>query len=62
MFGLFRRDPAEKLRDEYIRKRVEARDFQRNGELISCAEATAEAEALLSRLQELETASASSGH
>lgn len=53
MFNLFRRDPAAKLREEYARKRVEARDFQRNGDLLACAEATARAEAILHQLEEL---------
>ena len=62
MFNLFRRDPSVRLRREYNRKRVEARDFQRNGDLLACAEATAEAEAILRQLEQLEAPESSVRH
>lgn len=56
MFGLFRRDPLEKLRKEYAQKRVEARDLQRNGNIRAYAEMCAAAEDILHQIEEEEQA------
>ncbi|QDT38621.1 DUF6435 family protein [Stratiformator vulcanicus] len=54
MFGLFKTDPIAKLRKEYMRKMEEARDIQRNGDVVKASQLTAEAEEIGRRIDELE--------
>jgi hypothetical protein len=54
MFGLFKKDPAAKLRKEYMKKMEQARDIQRNGDVVKASQLTAEAEELGRQLDELE--------
>ena len=55
MFGLFRKDPAAKLQNEYARLLKKARDIQRNGDVVAAAKVTAEAEAVREKLDALES-------
>jgi len=53
-FGLFRRNPVEKARQEYERKLREARDLQRGGDVVAAAQAHSDADSLLRELEALE--------
>ncbi len=57
MFGLFKKDPAAKLRKEYARKLEEARDAQRSGKIPLYATLSAEAEAIADRIDVLKAES-----
>jgi hypothetical protein len=50
MFGIFKSDPAKKMRNAYHAKLTEAMNAQRNGKIREYSFVTAEAEALKSRL------------
>lgn len=54
MFGLFRTDPTRKLRKDYNRKLEAAMTAQRNGDIKTYSELTAEAEALYAKIQAAE--------
>lgn len=54
MFNLFRKDPVQRLRKEYARCLEQARDLQRNGDIKGCAAKSAQAEALLKQIDEIE--------
>ena len=56
MFGLFKIDPAKKLRDRYNKKLTEAMNAQRSGNIDRFAELTQEAEALAKEIEALEAA------
>lgn len=58
MFGLFKKDPAQKLKADYARLLEKARDIQRNGDVVAAAKTTAEAEQVLRKIEELESADA----
>jgi hypothetical protein len=53
MFGLFKKDPAKKLREQYARLLEEARDLQRAGDIKGFAQKSAEAEEVLKQLEAL---------
>lgn len=53
MFGLFKSDPAKKLRKEYAKKMEKARDVQRSGDLKLYARLMQENEELAKRIEEL---------
>lgn len=52
MFGLFRKDPVKRLQKEFALKRLQARDLQRNGDIIGYANMSAAAEEVLKRLED----------
>ena len=54
MFGLFKRDPAKKVRREYHAMLEKAMHAQRNGNIREYSFLTAEAEALREQLEALE--------
>jgi predicted ATPase len=54
MFGLFKSDPAKKLRKQYSAKLQEAMLAQRNGDIRSYATLSEEAQALWVQLEPLE--------
>ena len=54
MFGLFKQDPARKLKKAYEAKLVEARDVQRSGDVVAAAKLYAEAEKMREELDKLE--------
>ncbi|MGE6791247.1 hypothetical protein SAMN05216206_0821 [Pseudomonas guineae] len=54
MFGLFKNDPAKKLRKQYSAKLEEAMQAQRNGDIRSYATLSEEAQALWAQLEPLE--------
>ena len=54
MFGLFKQDPAKKLRKQYEAKQAEARDVQRSGDVVAAAKLYDEAEQLMKQIEELE--------
>ncbi|MFZ3153031.1 DUF6435 family protein [Pseudomonas sp.] len=54
MFGLFKSDPAKKLRKQYSAKLEEALQAQRNGDIRSYSMLTEEAQALWAQLEPLE--------
>jgi hypothetical protein len=54
MFGLFKSDPAKKLRKQYDAKLEEAMNAQRNGNIRGYAQLSEEAEALWKQLEPLE--------
>jgi hypothetical protein len=56
MFGFFKTDPAKKLKAEYNKLLEEARDLQRKGDIKGYAHKTAEAEALLEKIESLKSA------
>ncbi|MBU1438553.1 MAG: Lacal_2735 family protein [Gammaproteobacteria bacterium] len=56
MFGLFKKDPVKKLRQQYDQKLEQAMLAQRSGNLRLFADLTAESEALWAQLQQLEQA------
>ena len=51
MFGLFKRDNAQKLEKEIARKREQARDVQRSGDLRAYARLIEEIERLETQLE-----------
>jgi hypothetical protein len=53
MFGLFKKDPAKKLQEQYARMLEEARDLQRKGDIKGFAQKSAEAEEILKKIEEL---------
>lgn len=56
MFGLFKTDPAKKLRKQYHAKLEAAMNAQRNGDIRSYSTLTQEADALWRQLEPLEQA------
>ena len=54
MLNLFRRNPIKKLEAEYARKLEEARDVQRNGDIVGYSRIMAEANEILTRIREIE--------
>lgn len=56
MFGLFKNDPAKKLRKQYRAKLEAAMNAQRNGDIRSYSTLTQEADALWRQLEPLEQA------
>ncbi|OBP14826.1 hypothetical protein A5320_14010 [Rheinheimera sp. SA_1] len=54
MFGLFKKDPVKKLRQQYDQKLEQAMLAQRSGNLRLFADLTAESEALWQQVQQLE--------
>ena len=57
MLNWFKRDPVAALQKQYEKLLVEARDLQRNGDIIGFADKTAEAEEVLRQIDELQAAS-----
>ena len=57
MLKWFRKDPVEELKSNYAKLLIEARDLQRNGDIIGFSHKTAEAEALQKEIDELEAVS-----
>lgn len=53
MVKIFKRDPIKKLEAEYKRLLIEARDLQRNGDVLRSAQVTAEAEEIGKQIDEL---------
>ena len=53
MFKWLRKDPAAALQKKYERLLVEARDLQRNGDIVTYADRTAEAEQVLEEIDKL---------
>lgn len=53
MFGLFKKDPASKLRKAYHKKLEEARDVQRSGDLKKYARLMEEAEQMAKELEKM---------
>jgi ribosome-binding protein aMBF1 (putative translation factor) len=56
MFGLFKRDPKKALQKEYMALMKEARDLQRSGKIPELARKTAEANAVLAKIEAMEAA------
>lgn len=54
MFGLFKRDPVKKLKAQYEKKLLEARDAQRNGDMALFAALTEESEKIAAEIERLE--------
>jgi len=55
MFNLFKKkDPLQKMRDQYRKMLEDARDLQRSGDIKGFALKTAEAEALGQQIAEME--------
>lgn len=59
MFGLFKRDPVDKLRKRYRALMQEAQSLQRNGDIPAFAEKDAEAREVLAEIDRLEAERAS---
>jgi len=53
MFGLFKSDPAKKLEKAYRQKLEEARDVQRQGDVLKAGQITAEAEEIYKEIEAL---------
>jgi hypothetical protein len=53
MFGLFKKDPAKQLKEEYAKLLEEARDLQRKGDIKGFAQKSAEAEAVMEKIESL---------
>ena len=53
MFGLFKKDPTKKLKEEYA-KLLEARDLQRKGDIKGFAQKSAEADEVAKKLEEIQ--------
>jgi hypothetical protein len=51
MFGLFKKDPAKQLRQQYEKLLEEARDLQRKGDIKGFAQKSAEAEEVAKQLE-----------
>ena len=61
MFGLFKTSPAKqiaKLEKEYGRLLEQARDIQRNGDVVAASAKTAEAERVRERIEAIEAETA----
>lgn len=56
MFGLFKSDPRKRLKRDYEKKLSDAMHAQRNGDIRTYSTLTAEADAIYSKLQDLEKA------
>ena len=56
MFGLFKKDPVKKLRQQYDQKLEQAMLAQRSGNLRLFADLTAESEVLWQQLEQLQKA------
>ena len=54
MFGLFKKDPVKKLRQQYDQKLEQAMLAQRSGNLRLFADLTAESEVLWQQLEQLQ--------
>jgi hypothetical protein len=54
MFGLFKKDPAKQLRQQYEKLLEEARDLQRKGDIKGFAQKSAEAEEIAKKMEGLE--------
>ena len=59
MFGLFKKDPVKKLRQQYDAKAEQAMLAQRKGDMRLFADLTAEAEELWAQYQQLQQATES---
>ncbi|MEZ4962088.1 MAG: DUF6435 family protein [Saprospiraceae bacterium] len=53
MFGLFKKDPAKKLEEDYKILMEKARDMQRSGDLKTYARMIAESEEMLNKIEAL---------
>ncbi|WP_116124906.1 DUF6435 family protein [Lewinella sp. IMCC34183] len=53
MFGLFKKDPVKQLEKDYSRLLEEAMALQRGGDIRGYAAKSAEAEAVMDRIEEL---------
>ena len=53
MFGLFKNDPTKKLEKEYRKKLEEARDIQRQGDVLKAGQVTTEAEEIYKKIEAL---------
>ena len=51
MFGLFKKNPAQKLQKQYERLMTEARDLQRSGDIEGFAAKSAEADRVFAELE-----------
>jgi hypothetical protein len=51
VFGLFRKEPVQKLEKEYARKLELARDLQRKGDIVGYSEMAAAADVVLKQLE-----------
>ena len=56
MFGLLKSDPQKKLQAEYQKLLEKAMQYQRNGDIRTYSEITAEAEKVREQLEQLKTA------
>lgn len=56
MLKWFRKDPVAALQKQYERLLVEARDLQRNGDIIGYSDKTAEAEQVLEKMDAMQAA------
>lgn len=54
MFGWLKKDPVKKLEAKYSAKLLEARDIQRNGDVVRASDLYSEAEAVLTQIKTLE--------
>ena len=54
MFGLFKKDPAKQLQEQYAKLLEEARDLQRKGDIKGFAQKSAEAEEIAKKLEGFE--------
>ena len=54
MFGLFKSNPVAKLEKQYMKLLQEARDIQRNGDVVAASAKTAEAERIREQIEKLE--------
>ena len=51
MFGLFKKDPVKQLQAEYEKKLTAAQQAQRNGDIKTYSELSAEADAIYQKIQ-----------
>ena len=58
MFGLFKSNPVAKLEKQYMKLLQEARDIQRNGDVVAASVKTAEAETIRERIEAIEAETA----
>ena len=56
MLKWFKKDPVAALQKQYEKLLVEARDLQRNGDIIGYADKTAEAEQVLAKMDAMQAA------
>ena len=54
MFGLFKSNPIAKLEKQYGKLLQEARDIQRNGDVVAASAKTAEAEKVREQIEAIE--------